>query len=83
MRSRDILDISDRERLRNGGSMDYESEVADLTDMDEYETKIDLAKAYIDMGDAEAAKVIAEEVVEKGNEDQKKEAQAVLDKLSA
>lgn len=65
----------------DGGSMEYESQVADLTDMDEFETKIDLAKAYVDMGDAEAAKVIAEEVVEKGNDIQKKEAQAVLDRL--
>ncbi len=63
------------------GSMEYESQVADLTDMDEFETKIDLAKAYVDMGDADAAKLIAKEVVEKGNDIQKKEAQAVLDRL--
>ena len=55
--------------------------VADLTDMDEYETKIDLAKAYIDMGDSETAKTIAEEILEKGNKDQKLAAQAILDEL--
>ncbi len=56
--------------------------VSDLTDMDEFETKIDLAKAYVDMGDAESAKAIAEEVVEKGNDQQKQMAQALLDDLS-
>lgn len=55
--------------------------VSDLTDMDEYETKIDLAKAYIDMGDAEAAKSIAEEVLQKGNQEQKQAAKALLDEL--
>ena len=55
--------------------------VADLTDMDEFETKIDLAKAYIDMGDAAAAKSIAEEVLEKGNPEQKQAAQAILDEI--
>lgn len=55
--------------------------VSDLTDMDEFETKIDLAKAYIDMGDTDAAKDIAQEVLEKGTDAQKQEAQAIIDKL--
>ena len=55
--------------------------VSDLTDMDELETKIDLAKAYIDMGDSEAAKGIAEEVLNKGSSDQKVAAQAILDQI--
>jgi pilus assembly protein FimV len=48
---------------------------------DENETKIDLAKAYIDMGDLEMAKIIAEEVMETGNEQQKALAQALLTEL--
>jgi len=55
--------------------------VSDLTDMDELETKLDLAKAYIDMGDADAAVDIAKEVLEKGSTEQKKAAQEVLDQL--
>lgn len=55
--------------------------VSDLTDMDELETKLDLAKAYIDMGDADAAKDIAREVLEQGSAEQKKVAQALLDEL--
>ena len=66
-----------------GGSLDDDIDfgVSDLTDMDEFETKIDLAKAYIDMGDAEAAKSIAAEVLEKGSPEQKQAAQALLDEL--
>jgi len=55
--------------------------VSDLTDMDELETKLDLAKAYVDMGDADAAKDIAQEVLEQGTDEQKKAAQALLDEL--
>ncbi|WP_158307447.1 FimV/HubP family polar landmark protein [Methylomonas methanica] len=60
---------------------DIDFGVSDLTDMDEFETKIDLAKAYIDMGDAEAAKSIATEVLEKGSPEQKQAAQVLLDEL--
>lgn len=52
--------------------------VSDLTDMDEMETKLDLARAYIDMGDADAAKDIAEEVLKKGTTEQKKVAQTII-----
>lgn len=59
----------------------FEVGVSDLTDMDEYETKIDLAKAYIDMGDIDAAKTIAEDVLAKGSKQQQQAAQALLDEL--
>jgi pilus assembly protein FimV len=55
--------------------------VSDLTDMDELETKLDLAKAYVDMGDAAAAKELVKEVLEQGTDEQKKVAQALLDEL--
>jgi pilus assembly protein FimV len=57
------------------------SGVADLTDMDELETKLDLARAYRDMGDNESAKDIVSEVLEKGSAEQKKLAQVLLDEL--
>lgn len=41
---------------------------------DEAATKLDLAKAYIDMGDAEGARSILEEVAVEGNDDQKRQA---------
>lgn len=61
---------------------DLDLGVSDLTDMDEFETKIDLARAYIDMGDSDAAKDIAKEVLDKGSPEQKKVAQAILDELT-
>jgi pilus assembly protein FimV len=44
---------------------------------DETATKLDLAKAYVDMGDADGARSIINEVLAEGNEQQKKEAQAL------
>jgi pilus assembly protein FimV len=56
--------------------------VSDLTDMDELETKLDLAKAYIDMGDANSAKEIIDQVLENGSDEQKKTAQLLLSDLA-
>ncbi len=55
--------------------------VSDLTDMDELETKLDLAKAYIDMGDIGAARDIASEVLSKGTDAQKAAAKELLEDL--
>jgi pilus assembly protein FimV len=79
----DFDDISDDAPVAEKTDMLDEDNlmVSDLTDMDEFETKIDLAKAYIDMGDVGAAKDIAQEVLEKGTDAQKQEAQAIIDKL--
>lgn len=57
-------------------------DIADLTDMDELETKLDLAKAYVDMGDISAAKDIANEILSKGSAEQKKSAQLLLNEIS-
>jgi pilus assembly protein FimV len=53
----------------------------DLTEMDDFETKLDLANAYIEMGDPDAAKDIAEEVIRNGSVGQKKTAEAILKRL--
>ncbi len=50
--------------------------------MSEVGTKLDLARAYVDMGDPDGARSILEEVLEEGNEQQKAEAQTLLDSLS-
>ena len=55
--------------------------LSDLTEMDEMETKLDLAIAYIDMSDQESAKEIAMEVLKKGSPEQQMIAQALLDGL--
>ncbi len=49
--------------------------------VDEIQTKIDLAEAYIDMGDTDGAKSILDEVVDQGSEEQKSHAQGLLEKL--
>lgn len=45
---------------------------------DEIATKLDLARAYMEMGDQDSAKGILEEVVNEGNEDQQGEANQML-----
>jgi pilus assembly protein FimV len=47
--------------------------------LDEVGTKLDLARAYIDMGDPDGAKSILEEVMSEGDERQKDEAQQLMD----
>ncbi len=47
-------------------------------DLDEVNTKLDLAKAYIDMGDSDGAASILREVIEEGADAQKQEAEGLL-----
>ena len=49
----------------------------------EVATKLDLAKAYQEMGDAEGAREILEEVVRDGDDQQRATAQGLIDQLSA
>ena len=49
--------------------------------MTEVGTKLDLARAYVDMGDPAGAKSILEEVLEEGDEGQRQQAQQLLDSL--
>ena len=49
---------------------------------DEVGTKLDLAKAYIDMGDPEGARSILDEVMDEGNEQQKSEAQQLIQQIA-
>jgi len=46
---------------------------------EEIDTMLDLAKAYIDMGDAESASNALQEVIESGNDTQKGEAEKLLE----
>ena len=58
-------------------------DLSDLDDVDEVSTKLDLARAYLDMGDSEGTRSILEEVIAEGNDEQKSEAQGLLAELSA
>ena len=52
-----------------------------LDDVDEIGTKLDLARAYIDMGDKEAARSMLDEVKQEGDQAQKEEADELLAQL--
>jgi pilus assembly protein FimV len=54
----------------------------ELADLDEVSTKLDLARAYIDMGDPDGAKNILDEVMDEGNDDQKDEARDIMTQMS-
>lgn len=49
---------------------------------DEVGTKLDLARAYIDMGDVEGAREILDEVMSEGSEEQRDQANAMIGKIA-
>ena len=53
-----------------------------FAETDETTTKLDLARAYIDMGDAEGARDILDEVMTEGSDTQQQEAREMLAKLA-
>ena len=64
----------------NEGEEDATEGLLDSTD--EVSTKLDLARAYIDMGDPDGARSILEEVLEEGDDSQKNEAEGLFAKLA-
>ena len=69
--------------------LDFDSNLNDLDndlntlsdDSDEVETKLELALAYLDMGDSGGAKDILSEVIEEGTPEQQNKARDLLNKL--
>ena len=77
-----ILDFSEASASASADdSLDDELDLSDLDDIDEVSTKLDLAKAYLDMGDADGTRSILDEVMTEGNDQQKKEADELLRQL--
>ncbi len=74
----EMVDQADSEVALADGGIDGELDDALFADVDEIGTKLDLAKAYIDMGDSEGARSILDEVIEEGNDNQKQEAQVLM-----
>jgi pilus assembly protein FimV len=72
------LDLSDLEDFGELGDLGEEGM---LGDSDEIATKLDLAQAYIEMGDNDGARSMLEEVAEAGNDEQKQQAQELLSKI--
>ena len=56
-------------------------DMEDQATMSEVGTKLDLARAYMDMGDPEGARNILEEVVNEGSQEQKQEAKRLIGSL--
>ena len=57
------------------------AESEDLSTEDVVATKLDLAKAYVEVSDKENAKTILDEVLVEGDEEQRKQAQILLDQI--
>lgn len=70
------LDFSDMEGDENGGDFS-----GLISGEDEVGTKLDLARAYIDMGDQDSARSILNEVTEEGTEDQQRQANDLMRRI--
>jgi pilus assembly protein FimV len=66
----------------NTGGDDLDDEFDFLAGTDEVTTKLDLARAYIEMQDADGARDILDEVVKEGSEAQRSEARKMLSSLA-
>ena len=51
------------------------------SEVDDPEIKLDLARAYLSLGDKEASKSMLDEVLNNGNEAQQAEARQMMDEL--
>jgi pilus assembly protein FimV len=58
-------------------------DLSDARTMTEVGTKLDLARAYVDMGDPAGARSILDEVLDEGDDGQRQQAQQLLDSLPA
>lgn len=63
------------------GPDDMSEDLHEARTMTEVGTKLDLARAYVDMGDPSGARSILEEVLDEGDEAQRQQAQQLLDSL--
>jgi pilus assembly protein FimV len=71
------------QRLESAGVSEVDPLSADLepVTMSEVGTKLDLARAYMDMGDPDGARNILNEVLQEGSVTQKQEAQRLIDSI--
>jgi pilus assembly protein FimV len=71
-----LLDVAAADDLDGDDDFDF------LSGTDESATKLDLARAYIDMGDTEGARDILDEVVAEGSDTQQQEARDLIARLA-
>ncbi len=82
-RNRDSLHDTSMTELNATELMSGEFQIPEMepVTMSEVGTKLDLARAYMDMGDPDGARSILQEVLDEGNGGQKQEAQRLLDSI--
>ncbi len=83
--SEDLVDLDGDDDLPPLGDLDLDNLDEDLdflSGTDESETKLDLARAYIDMDDKDGAKEILQEVLEEGSDQQKQDASKLMDSMA-
>ena len=73
-------DVASTMKLAAG---DMSEDLQEARTMTEVGTKLDLARAYVDMGDPSGARGILEEVLDEGDDSQRQQAQALLDSLAS
>lgn len=64
------------------GSDEQAESVVDLDELDEVGIKLNLARAYLDMGDNEGARNLIDEVLAEGSSRQREEAESLLQQLA-
>lgn len=62
---------------------EFSDDLHDARTMTEVGTKLDLARAYVDMGDPDGARSILEEVLEEGDDGQRQQARKLIETLPA
>jgi pilus assembly protein FimV len=82
----DVDIVIDKVTKPSSQDIDLEQLAADddfdfLAGTDECATKLDLARAYLDMEDSEGAKELLQEVVTEGSDQQKHDARALMDSI--
>jgi pilus assembly protein FimV len=69
------------DRAAAGTGSESDDELVFAEEGDRMATRLDLARAYLDMGDRDGARAILEEVAQGGNAEQQQEAKTLLDGL--
>ena len=69
------FDLADLELDDEAGESDS------ISDGDEASTQLDLARAYVDMGDSEMARGLLDEVIKSGSDEQKQQAEELIKRL--
>jgi pilus assembly protein FimV len=78
----ELDEVAGEANLADLGELSDLGDLGDLGDLDAVGTKLDLAKAYVDMGEPDSARSILGEVLAEGDDKQKAQAQELLSQLS-